>query len=96
MTLEQGKLCVNNLKQAIGTVQMSNEGKKSGARKAEGFSKLFGAESFKQEKIIKSATGAILVGSLLYFLLSHEDSPFSRIEVIDDKNAEAGKHWWHQ
>jgi hypothetical protein len=32
MTLEQGKLCVNNLKQAIGTVQMSNEGKKSGAK----------------------------------------------------------------
>jgi hypothetical protein len=32
MTLEQGKLCVNNLKQAIGTVQMSNEGKKSGTK----------------------------------------------------------------
>ncbi len=72
------------------------EGKKSGARKAEGISKLFGAESGQSDRLIKSATGAVLVGGLLYYLFGHKDSPFADVEVIDDKNAEAGKHWWHQ
>ena len=57
---------------------------------------MFGAESGQSERIIKSATGAVLIGAILYYLFGHEDSPFADVEVIDDKNAEAEKHWWHQ